>query len=105
MLHIRHPPNSRHGVIVPAAPVPARSRQPCTEEAKHPPRGYHGGAGEKKPSQAFATAAHGLRADEEELALGYLHDLGRVGIVCDGMMSVPGCAISCARGLRTPDFA
>ena len=76
-----------------------------TEEAKHPPRGYHGGAGEKKPSQALATAAHGLRADEEELALGYLHDLRRVGIVCDGMMSVPGCAISCARGLRTPDFA
>ena len=35
-------------------------------------------------SQALATAAHGLGADEEELALGDLDDLGRVGIVCDG---------------------
>ena len=49
------------------------------------------GARDKRPSQgevegdsqALAAAAHGLGADEEELALGDLDDLGRVGIVCD----------------------
>ena len=41
-------------------------------------------------SQALAAAANGLRANEEELALGDLDDLGRVGIVCDGCDDVRG---------------
>ena len=67
----------------------------------------YGGWGQGQYSHALAPAAHGLGADEEELALGDLHDLRRVGIVCDACtddVSAPSVARP-GSGSRTPDFA
>lgn len=61
------------------------------------------GAGD---GHALAAAAHCARADEVELALGDLDDLGRVGIVCDsGDVRVAALHARNAAGARTPDFA
>ena len=64
---------------------PAATIQSTLHGARDGSRGSSGPRREWEwgDSQALATTAHGLGADEEELALGDLHDLGRVGIVCD----------------------